>query len=71
MPKARKEGAAKPAKKLPDTDALEEKVPEAKPGRVSFAALVEQFKAEHPEEWEAIALTPTQHGVEVIAKALK
>ena len=41
----------------------------AKP--VSFADMVEAFKVEHPDEWEAIALTPTQHGIEVMAKALK
>ncbi len=60
MTAARKEGAKTPAKP----------VKEAPPSK-GFRAAIEQFRAAHPEKWDEIALTPTQHGVEVIAEALE
>jgi hypothetical protein len=60
MPAARKEGAkvaAKPLKPAPPSQ--------------GFRAAIEKFRTEHPDKWDEIALTPTQHGVEVIAEALE
>ena len=36
-----------------------------------FAAMIEDFKARFPKEWEEIRLGPTLYGVDVIAEKLK
>ena len=36
-----------------------------------FMAIVEAFKAKFPDDWDAIALCPTQHGLEIMAEKLK
>jgi len=36
-----------------------------------FVETVERFKRDHPDEWEAIRLCPTQHGIEIMAERLK
>jgi hypothetical protein len=36
-----------------------------------FRDLVATFRDVHPDKWDAIALTPTQHGVETIAEHLE
>lgn len=36
----------------------------------AFKALVDGFKAAHPDTWETVRLCPLQHGLDVIAEAL-
>jgi hypothetical protein len=36
-----------------------------------FGSALDSFKDAFPEDWEAIRLCPTQHGVEIIAEKLK
>jgi hypothetical protein len=45
--------------------------PKAERPSVPFRALVAQFREARPEVWEEIALTPLQHGIEVIAEHLE
>jgi hypothetical protein len=44
--------------------------PAERPSR-TFRGLVAQFREAHPDKWNEIALTPLQHGVEVIAEHLE
>lgn len=36
-----------------------------------FTAYIERFKAEFPDDWEALRLCPLQHGLEDMARKLK
>lgn len=52
--------------------AFEDKYPEAaKPSHGPLSDIVEQFKAVHPEQWEAIRICPLQHGLEVMIETLE
>lgn len=37
----------------------------------ALARIVEFFRAEHADEWDAIALCPTQHGLDAMIARLK
>ena len=41
------------------------------PAITGFAAYVERFKSENPEEWDELRLCPLQHGIEVMVDRLK
>lgn len=58
MTRARVEGAAKPVAK------------KERPS-VGFRAAINLFKQSHPDKWEDLRLTPTQHGLEAIAEQLE
>lgn len=47
--------------------------PDPAPGNngEALARLVEFFKAEHPAAWDAIALCPLQHGLDVMIGRLR
>lgn len=36
----------------------------------SFADMVARYKAEHPDEWDALRLCPAQHALAEMEKAL-
>lgn len=48
-----------------------ETAPKAERPSRPFRALVAQFREAYPDKWEEIALTPLQHGVEVMAEHLE
>lgn len=60
--KARVEGSVK----APESDRM---VAEA--AQHNLAAIVDHFKAQHPDEWEALRLCPLQHGLETMIDKLK
>lgn len=37
----------------------------------ALARIVAYFQAQHPEEWDALALCPLQHGVQAMIDRLK
>lgn len=49
------------------------KTPDPAPGDngLALSRLVEFFKAEFPDDWEALRLCPLQHGVETMIEKLK
>jgi len=59
--KAQVEGAALPTSSGPVEHA----------SATAFERSVASFRELYPDEWEAIRLCPTQHGVEIIAAKLK
>lgn len=40
-------------------------------GNDMLSRIVEQFQAEHPDEWEALRLCPLQHGLDAMIEKLR
>jgi hypothetical protein len=65
--KARLEGGVSPAKV---NEAMRASMAGERGDVAAIAAGVEAFKAQFPDEWDALRLCPLQHGLEVMIEKL-